>query len=132
MDWLTDHKLPIGRWAKNFVDWLTDNALWVFDGISLFLETLIDGILWLLQAPNPLVVVAIAAGIGYAVHRTIAFTVFVAVALLLIINQGYWEETTETLALVIAASVVCMAVGVPVGVLGGTQSPFLRCHPAPA
>ena len=102
MDWLTDNKLPIGKWAKALFDWLTDNAAWVFDGISIFLETLIDGILWLLQTPHPLVIVAIAAGIGYAVHRTIAFAAFVAVlALLLIINQGYWEETTETLALVI-------------------------------
>src|SRR5690606_25055338 len=32
------------------------------------------------------------------------------------INQGYWTETTETLALVIGATAVCMAVGVPLGV----------------
>lgn len=106
------------------VDWLTDNAYWVFDGISLFLETLIDGILWLLQAPHPLVIVAIATGAGYAVHRKVSLAAFIAIALLLIINQGYWEETTETLALVIAASVVCMAVGIPIGVYGAHHPRF--------
>lgn len=116
MEWLTEHKIPIGKWAKAFVDWLTDNAYWVFDGISLALETMIDAILWLLQAPHPFVIVAFAAGLAYFVRRNISFPVFVAAALLLIINQGYWEETTETLALVIAASIVCMAIGVPVGV----------------
>ncbi|WP_299810618.1 choline ABC transporter permease subunit [uncultured Roseibium sp.] len=124
MNWLTDNKLPIGPWVRSQVDWLTDNAYWVFDGISIFLETLIDGILWILQTPHPLVVVAIAVVLGYAVHRTITFAVFVAVSLLLIINQGYWEETTETLALVLAASVVCMAVGVPLGVLGAHNPRF--------
>ncbi|NRG19621.1 choline ABC transporter permease subunit [Rhizobiales bacterium] len=116
MEWLTDHKIPIGPWARAFVDWLTDNAYWVFDGISVALEAMIDAILWILQTPHPLVVVVVAGALGYIVHRTIAFTAFVAGSLLLIINQGYWEETTETLALVIGATVVCMIVGVPLGV----------------
>lgn len=116
MDWLTEHKLPIGQWAKHFVDWLTDNAYWFFDAIAYGLERMIDAILWMLQTPHPLVIVVATTVLAYAIHRRIGFTVFVGAALLLIINQGYWEETTETLALVIGASVVCMAVGVPIGV----------------
>jgi glycine betaine/proline transport system permease protein len=116
LEWLTEYKIPIGKWAKAFVDWLTDNAYWVFDGISLALETMIDAILWLLQTPHPLVIVAFASGLAFIVRRNVSFPIFVAAALLLIINQGYWEETTETLALVVAASIVCMAIGVPVGV----------------
>ncbi|MBD8892244.1 choline ABC transporter permease subunit [Roseibium litorale] len=116
MDWLIDHKIPIGAWAKALVDWLTDNAYWVFDGISVALETMIDGILFLLQAPHPLVIVAIATILAYIVRRSISFPLFVAFSMLLIINQGYWKETTETLALVVAASLVCMIIGIPVGV----------------
>src|SRR6185503_19329009 len=33
-----------------------------------------------------------------------------------IINLGFWKETIETLALVIAAAGVSMAIGVPVGI----------------
>lgn len=124
LDWLTENKLPIGRSAKNAVDWLTENADWVFDGISAFLIAMIDGILWVLQAPHPLLMVAIIVALAYLVHRTIAFAVFVALSLLLIINQGYWEETTETLALVVSSSVVCMAVGVPVGVMAAHNPRF--------
>ncbi|WP_417685736.1 choline ABC transporter permease subunit [Roseibium sp.] len=116
MDWLTDNKIPIGKWAKTLVDWLTDNAWWLFDAVSVGLETMISGILWLLQAPHPLAVVAIAGALAYGVRRKISFVAFVVAALLLIINQGYWEETTETVALVMAASIVCMVIGVPVGV----------------
>ena len=116
MEWLTEHKLPIGKWAQTLVDWLTDNAYWIFDGISAVLETLIDAILWLLQTPHPLVVVALAAALAYAVRRKASFALFVGLSMLFIINQGYWEETTETLSLVIAATSVCMIIGVPLGV----------------
>lgn len=116
MDWLTQHKIPIGPWAKAVVDWLTANAYWVFDGISAVLETLIRAILWLLQAPGPLAVVVLASVLAFAVQRRVSFALFVAASLLLIINQGYWKQTTETLSLVIAASAVCMAIGVPLGV----------------
>ena len=116
MDWLTQHKIPIGPWAKAVVDWLTANAYWVFDGISAVLETLIRAILWLLQTPGPLAVVVLASVLAFAVQRRVSFALFVAASLLLIINQGYWKQTTETLSLVIAASAVCMAIGVPLGV----------------
>ncbi|MAA97869.1 MAG: choline ABC transporter permease subunit [Stappia sp.] len=116
MNWLTDEKLPIGAWAKSGVDWLTDNGAWFFDGLSAVLEAMIDAILAVLQAPPPLVAVLIAAALAYLVRRKVSFAVFVAASLLLILNQGYWEETTETLSLVIAASIVCMAIGVPLGV----------------
>lgn len=116
MNWLTDEKLPIGAWAKSGVDWLTDNGAWFFDGLSAVLEAMIDAILAILQAPHPLVAVLIAAALAYFVRRKVSFAIFVAASLLLILNQGYWEETTETLSLVIAASIVCMAIGVPLGV----------------
>ena len=116
MNWLTDEKLPIGAWAQSGVDWLTDNGAWFFDGLSAVLEAMIDAILAVLQAPPPLVAVLIAAALAYLVRRKVSFAVFVAASLLLILNQGYWEETTETLSLVIAASIVCMAIGVPLGV----------------
>ena len=37
-------------------------------------------------------------------------------SLLLIMNQGYWAETVETLALVIFATGLCMLIGVPIGI----------------
>ncbi len=129
MEWLVDNKIPIGRWAKTGVDWLIDNAGFVFDWFSVQLERVIFALLWCLQTPHPFVIVALAAALGWWLKRSVAFTVFVVAVLLLIINQGYWEETTETLSLVVAASIVCMVVGVPVGVAAAHNrrfSAFLR------
>ena len=124
MDWLTDNKLPIGPWAKSGVDWVTLNGRWFFDGLSAGLEGFIEALLWLLQLPHPLLVVAAAAALAFWLRRSIGLTVFVVIGLLLIINQGYWEETTETLALVLASSVVCMGFGVPIGI-AAARRPWL-------
>ncbi|WP_428687333.1 choline ABC transporter permease subunit [Roseibium sp.] len=124
MEWLTGKKIPIGKGAENVVNWLNEHTEWLFNAISDFLSALIGQILWIIQAPHPLITVAIIVALAYAVRRKIAFTVLVAVSLLLIINQGYWEETTETLALVIASTLVCMLIGVPVGVIAAHNQRF--------
>lgn len=124
MEWLEDHKLPIGQVAKAAVDWLTLHAAWFFDGLSWLLENAIDGVLWLLQTPNPFLLIAAVAALAYWRRRSIGFAVFTALGLLLIVNQGYWEETTETIALVVAATLVCMGIGVPVGV-AAARRPWL-------
>lgn len=124
MDWITSSKVPIGKWAKSVVDWLTENAAWFFDGISAILETVIQSILWVLQTPHPLIVVALVTALAWWMRRSVGFAFFAFLGLLLIINQGYWEETTETLALVLAATVVCMGAGVPIGV-AAARRPWL-------
>ena len=124
MEWLTDNKIPIGKWAQSGVDWLTVNGAAVFDGISAALEAMISAILWVLQTPHPFVVVLLAVAVAYALRRSVWLAAFVLGGLLLIINQGYWEETTETLALVLSSAVICMGFGVPVGI-AAARRPWL-------
>lgn len=116
MEWLTEYKIPVGRWSKAVVDWLTDYGGWFFDGLATGLEAAIDAILWVLQTPPPLIVIAVFVAIAYALRRSASTAALVAVGLLFIVNQGYWEQTTETLTLVLSACLVCMAVGVPIGI----------------
>jgi len=122
MDWLTETKIPIGKWSKAVVDWLTDNASFVFEAMETVLDFIISLLLAILQFPHPLVLVALVCGLAYYFKRSISLSVIVALGLLFIINQGYWEETTETLTLVLASAMVCMAIGVPIGI-------FLAHHP---
>ncbi|WP_068318194.1 choline ABC transporter permease subunit [Polycladidibacter hongkongensis] len=124
MDWLTEDKLPIGKWAKYAVDWLTQNAAGFFDALSLAIEGMIEGVIWLLQAPSPLVMVALVTALAFAAKRTIWFSGFVLLSLLLVINLGYWEETTQTLALILCSTFICMLVGVPVGVVCAHSARF--------
>lgn len=116
MDWLTDNKIPIGRWAADIFDWLQDNGAWFFDALSDGLESLIDAILWVLQTPHPLIIVAAFVALTWVLQRSWKICLFVALGFLFILNQGYWEETTESLTLVLSACVVCMGLGVPIGI----------------
>ncbi|MHA7968406.1 choline ABC transporter permease subunit [Rhizobium sp. CAU 1783] len=122
MNWLTENRIPIGAWAKSFVDWLTTNGEWLFDQLSFLLSHIINGLLFVLQAPHPLVIVAFATGLGWWLHRSLGTAIFTCLGLLLIMNQGYWKETTETLALVLAATTVSMLVGVPLGILAARRA----------
>jgi glycine betaine/proline transport system permease protein len=69
-----------------------------------------------LQKPHPLIVIAAITAIAFWLRRSIAVAVFTCLGLLLIVNQDYWKETTETLALVLAATFVCMVIGIPLGI----------------
>ncbi|MCO5134897.1 MAG: choline ABC transporter permease subunit [Phyllobacteriaceae bacterium] len=129
MEWLTENKLPIGRWAKNGTDWLIDNGGFFFDWLSSQLKGGIDALLWLLELPHPLLFIAIAAALAWWLKRSLFLPAFTLAALLLILNQGYWQEMLQTLALVVASAAVCMAAGIPLGIVAAHNprfSAFLR------
>ncbi|WP_419738716.1 choline ABC transporter permease subunit [Ruegeria sp.] len=116
MDWLTDNKIPVGKTARAVFEWLQEIGEPFFDWLSWVLEALIDGILWVLQTPHPLIVVGVFVGITWLLQRKWKVCLFVALGFLFILNQGYWEETTESLTLVLSSCLVCMAIGVPIGI----------------
>jgi glycine betaine/proline transport system permease protein len=116
MDWITDHKIPVGKLAKTIFDWMKENLSGLFDAISMVMEAMIAAILWVLQTPHPIAVIAVFVAIAWALQRNWKLCIGVALGLLFIINQGYWEETTESLTLILASCVVCMGLGVPIGI----------------
>jgi len=116
MDWLTENKIPVGQIAGDGFDWLESNGAFFFDALADGLEAMIDGFLWLLQTPHPLIIIALFVGLTWILQRCWKVCLFVALGFLFIINQGYWEETTESLTLVLSACVVCMGIGTPIGI----------------
>ncbi|MDP3197778.1 choline ABC transporter permease subunit [Tabrizicola sp.] len=116
MDWLTDTKIPVGKVAKSIFDWMKNNLSPLFDAISAVMEAMIEGILWVLQTPHPLVIVGFFIALTWYLQRSWKVCLGVLLGFLFILNQGYWEETTESLTLILSACVVCMGIGVPVGI----------------
>jgi glycine betaine/proline transport system permease protein len=116
MDWIAGNKIPVGRWAETVFDWLNAHFAWFFDWLSSVLETMIEAILWLLQSPPEIVVIAAFVALTWALQRRWQTCLLVALAFLFIINQGYWKATTESLTLVMSACLVCMGLGVPIGI----------------
>jgi glycine betaine/proline transport system permease protein len=115
-DWFTAHKLPLGLWLKGFVDMLNEHAQGFFDLISLGLGALISALTSGLLLFSPFLLIPLLAAGAYLLHRSIGLAVFILLGLLLVVNLGYWEPTIQTLSLVICSTLVCVAIGVPVGI----------------
>lgn len=116
MDWLTQYKLPLGKAAKAVFDWLNLHAGGVFDAISAGLEALISAILWALETPPPLLIIAAFVALTWALQRNWKTCLLVLLGFLFILNQGYWDETAESLTLILSSCVLCMGLGVPIGI----------------
>ncbi len=116
MEWLTGWKIPVGKYSDLVFDWMKANLTVIFDGISYALESLIGGILWLLQAPPALIIVALFVALSWYLQRSWKVCLGIALGWLFVINQGYWKETTESLTLILASCVVCLGIGIPIGI----------------
>ncbi|WP_156680745.1 choline ABC transporter permease subunit [Sphingomonas profundi] len=115
---LTEHKIPVGAWMSDLVDAVKAHH-GIFDFITTALGSSINGLTRLLSAIPPLAFVALVAGLAWYLRRSIPLVIFVALAQLFIINQGYWAATMETLSLVLFAAFVSALIGVPVGIWAG-------------
>ena len=120
MDGLTQQieaiKIPIGVRVAEFMDFLTINFAWFFDWLSVSLETSIEGLTSLLLFCPPVLLIAIVTAFVYWLHRSAWMAAAIALMLLFIINLGFWEETIETVALIVVATLTCMVLGVPIGI----------------
>ncbi|AGA65070.1 L-proline glycine betaine ABC transport system permease protein ProW [Liberibacter crescens BT-1] len=121
LNWIAKTHLPLGDYVRLVFDKLSNNYGFFFEQLSFFLLKIINSLLFILQWPNPLVSTIIISSITFVMRRCILVSLFTAMGLLLIINQGYWKETTETLALVLVSTFMSMAIGVPLGVLSARR-----------
>jgi glycine betaine/proline transport system permease protein len=113
---VTGWKIPIGQWGKAVIDFIVDYFQWLFDGISTVLEWTVDGASSLLLQVPPVILAAALAGFAYWLQRSKSLAIGVLIGFLFIINQGLWKETVQTLVLVVAATALSMAIGVPLGI----------------
>ncbi|MEZ8039034.1 choline ABC transporter permease subunit [Vibrio sp. 1F263] len=117
MNFITENKIPVGQWMEAGVDWLTINAAGFFDAISIFLETVIMFLVDVFKWMPPALPIVMTAAIAWYLHRKPSLVIFVVVALLTILNLGYWQEMLETFVLVFAATTISVLIGVPVGIM---------------
>jgi glycine betaine/proline transport system substrate-binding protein len=124
-NWLVDHKLPLGAAVTFLIAKVKQHMTPLFDGISFVAGGLVNGLTAALTwIPAPILILCVA-GLAYAIRRSIPLTLFVVLALLFIVNQGYWSETVETLSLVLVAALVSTVLGVPIGI-AAAHRPWLN------
>ena len=90
------------------------------DGIEGFFEPLLYFLVWLdkllVNTPWPVIVVGLAA-LAWIGSRS-WFVVAGTIACFLVIGYfGMWEDTMATLAIISVATLLCIAIGIPLGIL---------------
>jgi glycine betaine/proline transport system substrate-binding protein len=114
--WIVGHKIPLGDSMARLVEAVKAHGTWLFDGISIVIRTAVDGVTAVLRAVPALLLIGAFALLAWLLRRSYGLTAFVIVALLFILNQGYWLATLETLSLVVVATLVSALIGVPLGI----------------
>jgi len=108
-------KIPIGKWVEAIEKWLEGNAGPVFQGIKAFIGTIVNGLADGFNAVPPLLLIVLFTGLAYWIGRT-RIAIFTLLGLYLVYNLGYWDNTMETLALVLTASIISIVIGIPLGI----------------
>ncbi|MEM7194347.1 MAG: ABC transporter permease subunit, partial [Pseudomonadota bacterium] len=90
------------------------------EALESFFEPLLWFLVWLekllLATPWPLILIVVG-GLAWLGSRSMKIVVGSVVSFLLIGYFGMWEDTMSTLAIVSVATIVCIALGIPLGIL---------------
>ena len=109
-------KLPVGPWGKSFMDFIVNYFQWLFDALKVSLNFVVDWTTAGLLAIPPVLLAVLIAAFAYWLQKSWKLALGVFIGLLFIINQGLWKETVQTLVLVVGATALSMAMGVPLGI----------------
>lgn len=116
MEFLTTYRLPLGDGIEWLVLFLSRNLRGAFDTFSVAVRALDEGILALLTLPPAPVLIALLVLLAWGLAGR-GLAIFALFALPLIANLGLWGHTLETLALTLTASLLCLGIGIPLGIL---------------
>lgn len=112
---MSDKKLDLGSWVNDVVQHLLDNYSGLFDNIGKVVSGFSEGIESLLMLPPAWLLIAIFVGLGLW-RIGVRFAVFTAVAFILIVMTGFWEQTVVTLGLTFSSTLISLLLGIPLGI----------------
>jgi glycine betaine/proline transport system permease protein len=118
-------RIPIGEWIDNGIQYLVDVGSGLTEEISDFL---LDVLSWLqnllLSIPPELFLVIIALLAWRLVNKQVA--IFSVSGLFLIYNMQLWPPAMLTLSMVLASVLLCIVIGLPLGVLAAKSDMAYR------
>lgn len=109
-------RIPLAEWTDVALDWATANYQSTTKAISDLLKGLIVGLQdFLIAIPPELIIIIVALLAWWLAGKKVAL--FSLVGLAFIYNIQLWDETMQTIAMVIGAVALCMIIGIPLGIL---------------
>ena len=109
---------PVSNWLEEWFDWLAISGSGVFDGITGGIRAVLDGLeVVLVGTPWPVVMLVIVVVAFRLAGARVA--VFTAAALGYLAFLGLWEVSMVTVSLLGAAALLCVTMGIPLGIWFG-------------
>ncbi|MGY5776174.1 ABC transporter permease [Rhizobium sp. LEGMi135b] len=105
-------------WTDDALGWISDNGDWLFTPLRAILEGTYNGVLWLLHLAPFYVIVIIVALLAWRLISALS-AILAALGLFFCAVMGLWNETMSTLALVTTATILALAIGIPIGIAAG-------------
>ena len=106
------------RWLEGAIDEAARSGAGTFDGIVLGIRQILNAVsVALIGTPWPVVMTVICVVAWRSAGPRVA--IFTAAALAYIAFLGYWEVSMETVALVGSAVLLCVVMGIPLGIWFG-------------
>lgn len=125
-DNLLHYRLPLGAWVAYFFNTQIKYFADFLHNVSEILEGGIDALTGALsRIPFYILILAIAA-LVYLLHRNILLSTATTLGLLLIVNFELWQESIETLVLVLLATSISASIGIPLGVVAAKKPLFYK------
>ena len=110
------YRLPLGDWVDTAIGAITTTFDGFFDGVKTILLGGYDALALLFTGPPPWIVALVLVGLAFwmkgwklAVGALVGFAVIVGV--------DQWTNAMATLALVVVASAIALAIAIPLGIL---------------
>lgn len=109
-------KFHVGPFFEFIVEWLKVNIEPFFNVIKVIHEMLIKGLETILMFPPSIVVIILFALLAYKLaDKRVA--IFTFIGLFFIDTMQLWNQTMETLALVLVSALIALLIGVPFGIM---------------
>ncbi|AVP53889.1 glycine/betaine ABC transporter permease [Clostridium tetani] len=109
-------KFHVGPFFEFIVEWLKTNIEPFFNLIKVIHEALINGLEDILMFPPSIVVIILFAILAYKLaDKRVA--IFTFVGLFFIDSMQLWNQTMQTLALVLVSALIALLIGVPFGIM---------------
>ncbi len=107
--------IDIGKYIEIVVNWMTVNFKPFFDLIKNSGNASIEGVEWLLLViPFYVIIIALTVLAYIKVNKSTAITTILGLTLIYLL--GFWQETMETLALIIVSTFTALLIAIPLGI----------------
>ncbi|MBM7541508.1 ABC transporter permease [Amphibacillus cookii] len=111
-------QLPLADWVDDFTAWITSTFSFIFNPIR---NQFGDFMSWtadqLSSIPAVIIILLVAVLAFFITGKRFGLAIFSIVGLILVYNQGLWDELMYTFTLVLISSLLSVIIGVPVGIL---------------